>query len=303
MSSTSVSTRPRNFRLDRWRQQGRSFATEYFSQTSGVVGLIIMVLAVLVALLAPVMFPAHLLDVTATDLPANMPPSLEHPLGTDPRGIDVVALVAWGARASLLVGFAATGVSMVIGTVVGMAAGHFPGLIQGLLMRFIDFFLVIPSLVLAITLSAIIGPGIQTIIIAIGVTGWAGTARLVRSQTMTIENEAYLERATALGAGDAHILTKHVLPGVMPLVLAQTTLTVALSVIAESTLSFLGLGDPSTVSWGSMLKLATDSGAATAGYWWFVLAPGVAIVIVVLGFTLVGRAMESVFNPTLRGAK
>jgi peptide/nickel transport system permease protein len=213
----------------------------------------------------------------------------------------VLALLVWGARVSLLVGFSATAVSMVIGTIVGMAAGHFTGTAQAVLMRVIDFFLVVPGLVLAIVLSSVIGPGVATIIIAIGITSWAGTARLVRSQTLTVEARPYIERSWALGASDGHIITKHVLPAVMPLVLANTTLTVGSAVIAESTLSFLGLGDPGSISWGSMLKTALDTGAATGGYWWYVLTPGIAIVIVVLSFTLVGRAVESVINPTLRG--
>ena len=160
-----------------------------------------------------------------------------------------------GSRASLLVAFSATAISMIIGTLMGMASGHFSGITQGVLMRVIDFFLVVPQLVLALTLSAIIGPGVTTIIIAIGVTGWAATARVVRSQTLTIETQAYIDRSRALGSGDVHILGRHVLPGVMPLVLAQTNSgPAALAVIAESTLAFLGLGDPATASWGSMLK-------------------------------------------------
>ena len=212
----------------------------------------------------------------------------------------MLALLIWGARISLVVGFAATLVSMVIGTVMGMAAGHFTGATQAVLMRVIDFFLVVPGLVLAIVLSSVIGPGVATIVIAIGVTSWAGTARLVRSQTLTVESRPYIERAWALGAGDSHIIGRHVLPAVMPLVLANTTLTVGSAIIAESTLSFLGLGDPGSISWGAMLKSALDTGAATGGYWWYVMPPGLAIVVV-LCFTLVGRALESVINPTLRG--
>lgn len=301
-TTTPVVTK-RALASSRRKQQLAAFWRDFRSQPSGIVGLVIMGLAVLAAVLAPVLFPAQVLDVTATTAAANEPPSPAHPFGTDPRGIDVLAMTVWGARASLLVGFVATAISMCIGTVVGMASGHFHGWTGAVLMRIIDFFLVVPALVLALTLSAIIGPGLGTIIMAIGVTGWASTARVVRAQTMTIETQAYLERSRALGASDGHLLARHVLPGVMPLVLANTTLAVALAIIAESTLAFLGLGDPSQVSWGSMLKLALDSGAATAGYWWFVLAPGLAIVLVVLAFTLVGRAMESVFNPTLRGEK
>jgi peptide/nickel transport system permease protein len=256
---------------------------------------------ILLAAVIPFFAPASVLDVTQVTAGRNEPPSPANPLGTDPAGRSVLALLIWGARISLVVGFAATLVSMVIGTVMGMAAGHFTGATQAVLMRVIDFFLVVPGLVLAIVLSSIIGPGILTIVVAIGVTSWAGTARLVRSQTLTVEARPYIERSWALGASDAHVIGRHVLPAVMPLVLANTTLTVGSAIIAESTLSFLGLGDPSSVSWGAMLKSALDTGAATGGYWWYVLPPGLAIVLVVLCFTLVGRALESVINPTLRG--
>ncbi|MET0694355.1 MAG: ABC transporter permease, partial [Propionibacteriaceae bacterium] len=263
----------------RRRAQAAEVAREFAANRSGLVGLILLVVVILLALLAPVLVPIETLDVTRLTAGQNEPPSSTHWLGTDPAGRDVVGLLLWGSRISLLVGFAATAVSMIIGTVVGMAAGHFHGGLQAVIMRIIDFFLVIPGLVLAIVLSSVLSRGVWTIIIAIGVTSWASTARVVRSQTLTIEARDYIERSRALGACDAHILGKHVLPAVMPLVLANTTLTVGSAVIAESTLSFLGLGDPTTISWGSMLKTALDTGAATAGFWWFVLPPGLAIVV------------------------
>ncbi|WP_051973162.1 ABC transporter permease [Cryobacterium sp. MLB-32] len=301
--SDQTRTRPRtvNVAAARRRQRAGEVWKEFASNRSGLVGLVVLLAVIALAVLAPLLAPASTLDVTQITAPQNDPPSLAHPLGTDPAGRSVLALLIWGARVSLLVGFSATLVSMVIGTVMGMAAGHFTGAAQAVLMRVIDFFLVVPSLVLAIVLSSVIGPGVVTIVVAIGITSWAGTARLVRSQTLTVEARPYIERAWALGASDAHVIGKHVLPAVMPLVLANTTLTVGSAIIAESTLSFLGLGDPSNISWGSMLKTALDTGAATGGYWWYVLPPGLAIVVVVLSFTLVGRAMESVINPTLRG--
>jgi peptide/nickel transport system permease protein len=288
-----AAARRRQGLADGWREFARNRA--------GLIGLIILLAVILLAAVIPLFAPASVLDVTQVTAGRNEPPSLANPLGTDPAGRSVLALLIWGARISLVVGFAATLVSMVIGTVMGMAAGHFTGATQAVLMRVIDFFLVVPGLVLAIVLSSIIGPGIATIVVAIGVTSWAGTARLVRSQTLTVEARPYIERSWALGASDAHVIGRHVLPAVLPLVLANTTLTVGSAIIAESTLSFLGLGDPSSISWGAMLKSALDTGAATGGYWWYVLPPGLAIVLVVLCFTLVGRALESVINPTLRG--
>ncbi|SDR80156.1 peptide/nickel transport system permease protein [Friedmanniella luteola] len=299
--STASPARAGSAAAARRRAQAAEVVREFAANRSGVVGLALLLAVILLALLTPVLIPRETLDVTRLTAAQNEPPSAAHWLGTDPAGRDVVALLLWGSRISLLVGFAATAVSMVIGTVVGMAAGHFTGWAQAVIMRVIDFFLVIPGLVLAIVLSSVLSRGVWTIIIAIGVTSWAATARIVRSQTLSIEARDYIERSRALGAGDVHILGKHVLPAVLPLVLANTTLTVGSAVIAESTLSFLGLGDPTTISWGSMLKTALDTGAATAGFWWFVLPPGLAIVVVVLSFTLVGRALEAVVNPTLRG--
>ncbi len=303
MSTTTGSTGTRrvNVAAARRRQALAEGWKEFARNRAGLIGLIILLAVIALAAVIPLFAPASVLDVTQVTAGRNEPPSLANPLGTDPAGRSVLALLIWGARISLVVGFAATLVSMVIGTVMGMAAGHFTGATQAVLMRLIDFFLVVPGLVLAIVLSSIIGPGIATIVVAIGVTSWAGTARLVRSQTLTVEARPYIERAWALGASDGHVITRHVLPAVMPLVLANTTLTVGSAIIAESTLAFLGLGDPSSVSWGGMLKSALDTGAATGGYWWYVLPPGLAIVLVVLSFTLVGRALESVINPTLRG--
>ncbi len=154
---------------------------------------------------------------------------------------------------------------------------------------------------LAIALASVrAGAGTGMIIVAIGVTSWPGTARLIRAQTLTVEARPYVERSRALGAGHGHIMARHVLPNVMPLVLANTTLTVAGAIIAESTLAFLGVGDLTKTSWGQMLQSAQRSGAISDGSWWYLLAPGLAIVLVVLAFTLVGRALEVVLNPRLR---
>jgi peptide/nickel transport system permease protein len=235
-----------------------------------------------------------------TDQPKFAPPSPAHLLGTDHQGREIWVRMLWGAQVSLIVGFCATLMSMVIGTVMGIAAGHFTGITGGIIMRIIDFFLVLPSLILAIVLSSVLSRGVFTIVIAIGLTSWAGTARVVRSQTLTVEARDYVERSRVLGAGHWHVIGKHLLPAVMPLVLANTTLTVGSAIISESTLSFLGLGDTTKQSWGGILKNAMDYSAATAGYWWYVLVPGIAIVLVVLAFTMVGRAVEGIVNPTLR---
>lgn len=286
---------------DHRRHKLRENLREFARNVPGLVGVLALLVVIGLALLAPVLVPRETLDVTRVTASTNEPPSARHLLGTDPSGRDVLSMLLWGSRISLLVGFTATIVSMVIGTSVGMLTGHLKGAGEWIMLRVIDFFLVIPSLVLAIVLSTVMpGSGVLTIIIALGVTSWAGTARVVRSQTLAVEARPYIERARALGSSGGHIIGYHVLPAVMPLVLANTTLAVGSAIISESTLSFLGLGDPTAISWGSMLKTALDTGSATAGYWWYVLPPGLAIVVVVLCFTLVGRALESVVNPTLR---
>jgi peptide/nickel transport system permease protein len=287
-----------------WRRR-RAAAGQFWSDfrryPAGMTGLVVLAVIIILALLAPVLAPSRMLDVTQLlDSPRYAPPSLAHPFGTDDQGRELWVRMLWGSRVSLVVGFAATAMSMIIGTIIGIAAGHFTGWVGGLLMRIVDFFLVLPSLILAIVLSSVLSRGVMTIVIAIGLTSWAGTARVVRSQTLSVESRDYVERARVLGAGHWHIIVKHLLPAVMPLVLANTTLTVGSAIIAESTLSFLGLGDPSKQSWGTILKNSMDLSAATSGYWWYVLIPGLAILLVVLAFTLVGRVVETIVNPTLR---
>lgn len=268
--------------------------------TAGMAGLGILVFFALVAVLAPVLFPPETISVTqATGAPLS-PPSAGFPLGTDDAGRSMMALLAWGARVSLVVGISATVISMLIGTAVGISSGHYRGWGGAALERLTDWFLVIPFLPLAIVLATVLGGGSTlTIIVVIGITSWAGTARLIRAQTLSVEGRPYLERARALGAGNWHQMTRHVLPNVMPLVLANTTLTVAIAILSETTLSFLGLGDPLRPSWGATLDAAFSSGAVSSGAWWWIVPPGLCVVLVVLAFTLIGRALETIVNPRL----
>lgn len=289
-----------------WRRRRAGLSRtwhEFATQKAALTGFVLLVLTVLLALLLPVLGNSDGLDVTkATGRPLS-PPDGQFWLGTDIDGRSVLLLTLWGTRISLLVGFSATVLSVFIGTVIGVTAAHFGGWVSTILLRFTDFFLVLPSLVLAIALSAVLPQGIWTIVLAIGVTAWPSTARLVRAQTLTIESRPYIERARALGGGHLHVVGKHVLPGVAPLVLANTTLVVGNSIIADATLSFLGVGDPSSISWGAMLETALNNGAVSRGAWWNLLPPGIAIVLVVLLFTLVGRGLETVLNPRLKGQR
>jgi len=221
-------------------------------------------------------------------------------MGTDENGRSVLTLLIWGARISLFVGLFATFISMLIGTLVGLVSGYFGGWVGRITFRLTEWVLVIPFLPLAIVLATVLGRSLFNIVLVIGVTSWPGTALLIRSQTLSIRERAYVERAQAIGAGRGHQIGKHVLPNVMPMVFANTTLTVAIAILSETTLSFLGLGDPTRTSWGTMLDSAFEVGAITTGCWWYIVPPGVCVVLVVLAFTLIGQALEEVLNPRLR---
>jgi peptide/nickel transport system permease protein len=284
----------------RRRDSARRTWREFRSHRSGVVGLGILAVFTTLALAAPLLADESGLLVTQATGQVLDAPSSKFWLGTDDSGRSVLTLLIWGARVSLFVGLLATAISMVIGTLIGLTSGHFKGWISAALYRFTEWFLVIPFLPLAIVLATVLGRGLFTIALVIGVSTWSGTAMLIRSQTLSIEARPYLERARVLGAGHWHQMTRHVLPNVMPMVFANTTLTVAVAILTETTLSFLGLGDPLRVSWGSMLESAFSAGAMTTGAWWYIIPPGVCVILVVLSFTLIGRALEEIFNPRLR---
>ncbi|MEU5596373.1 ABC transporter permease [Streptomyces sp. NPDC020298] len=287
----------------RRRRSAVRFWRSYRAHRAGLVGLAALVLFALVALTAPLTAGSGVTGVTDAPGDPLQAPSGEFPLGTDRFGRSVLGLVVWGSRVSLLVGLLAAVLSVAIGAVVGVTAGHFKGVYATVLMRITDWFLVMPTLVLAIALATVMSRSLGTVILAIGVTSWPTTARLVRAQTLAVESRPYIERAKALGGGHWHVMTRHVLPNVMPLVLAQTTLMISSSVLAEATLAFLGLGDPTVVSWGGLLQDAREAGAVSAGDWWYLVPPGIAIALVALAFTLCGRAVESVLDPRLGVAR
>lgn len=273
---------------------------EFRRHPSGVIGMVVLILFALVAIFAPVLVDSVGLSRSkAPGLPLESP-SPDYWLGTDEFGRPVLTLLIYGARVSLLVGLLATLISMVLGTVIGIASGYSSGWVGATLFRLTEWFLVIPFLPLALVLATLLGGSLFTIAFVIGVTSWPGTTLLIRSQTLSIITRPYMERARVLGAGDWHQMSRHILPNVMPMVFANTTLTVAGAILSETTLSFLGFGDPTRVSWGTMLDSAFGSGALTLGAWWFLFPPGVCVVLVVLSFTLVGQALEEIFNPRLR---
>ncbi|MFC8368956.1 ABC transporter permease [Streptomyces sp. NPDC057239] len=291
--------RPRALAWQRRRASAARFWRQYRTHQAGLFGLATLALFALLALTAPLVVGSDVADVTGAPGSPLERPSAELPFGADRFGRNLLGLVIWGARVSLLVGLLAAVLSVAIGTVIGVTAGHFRGWYATVVMRITDWFLVMPTLVLAIALATVMSRSLLTIVVAIGVTTWPTTARLVRAQTLAVETRPYIERARALGGGHWHIMSRHVLPNVMPLVLAQTTLIISSAILAEATLAFLGLGDPTVVSWGGLLQDAREAGAVSAGHWWYLVPPGIAIAVVALAFTLCGRAVESVLNPRL----
>jgi peptide/nickel transport system permease protein len=278
----------------------RNFIKVFSHNKLGMIGLVMLLLSILVAILATWISPYKLDSnekITIEDVYA--PPSLQHFFGTDDAGKDVLTNFIHGSQVSLIVGFFASFISIFIGGVIGLSAGYFGGRIENLLMRFTDIVLVIPALPLAVVLVALTKPSLINIIIVIGVLGWTSTARLVRSQTLSVKERKFVLRARAIGSGHYHIIARHILPHVLPLLVANTVLVISLAILEESTLSFLGLSDPTRVSWGQMLNFAFTRGGVSAGAWWALLTPGVGIVWVVLGCTLLGHGLEQVLNPRL----
>ncbi len=303
-ADSPVAVRPLTARQVTWRRRkaaaGRTWQ-EFRRHKPGVAGLCVLILFALVAVCAPLIVDSSGLSRISALGGVLAPPNSSYWLGTDEYGRSVLTLLIYGARISLLVGLLATVISMVLGTLIGIASGFVAGPIGGVLFRLTEWFLVIPFLPLALVLATLLGSSLLTVAFVIGVTSWPGTALLIRSQTLSIKERPYMERARALGAGGWHQMARHILPNVMPMVFANTTLTVAGAILAETTLSFLGFGDPTRVSWGTMLDSAFSNGALSLGAWWFLFPPGICVVLVVLSFTLVGQALEEIFNPRLRG--
>ena len=277
---------------------------QYRQSWMGMIGLGILVFFVIIAVFAPLLADkCDLSPLCHPENPALSPPSAQFWFGTDWQGRSVLSLTIWGSRVSLIVGLAATLITVVIGTGIGLVAGYYGGWKETGLMRLTDWFLVIPFLPLAIVLSVILEPSLYTVIFVIGITSWPSTARVIRAQVLTLKTRGYVERSRALGSKDFRLVTRHILPNVGPLIFANTVLIVAIAILTETTLSFLGLGPDPTVniSWGTILEQAFGQGAAFSGYWWWIVPPGVAIVLLVLSFTMIGYALDDILNPKLRG--
>lgn len=227
-------------------------------------------------------------------------PSWKHILGTNDIGQDLFSELVYGARITLLVGFSAAVSATLIGTIVGLFAGYYGGVVDYVLTSITDTMLLLPMLPLMVLLASILGQGYQNIVLVLTIFSWPGVARVIRSQVISVKSAPYVEAAKAIGAGDLRIMFKHILPQLVPIQLAYITLSTGGAMLAEAALSFLGLGNPTQKSWGMMIYWAQRTGAITSGAWWWIIAPGIMITVSVLGFALIGYALEEYFNPKLR---
>ncbi|HEX3264858.1 MAG TPA: ABC transporter permease [Candidatus Limnocylindrales bacterium] len=296
-------------RISRRGRRVRDFLGRALGRADGLVGIAILAVFSVVAI-APSLFVGPLETViTASGKPLD-PPSLQHLFGTEELGRDMLNLTVHGARISMAIGLMATVITIVIGALVGILSGFVGGVLDNVLMRISDFFLVLPTIVLALILAPIIldiiGPqaeflGIRAtllvIVVVIGLTSWATTARVIRSQVLSVKERMFVDRARVIGSSSLRIMWRHILPNVMNLIVAQAVLTFATAVFTETTLAFIGLGDPTAPSWGELLNSAQSSGAPGLGAWWYIAPPAVAVVLVVLSFTLVGNALDDLLNP------
>ncbi len=274
-----------------WIEALRMFARN----RSAIVGMVLLTIVVGIALLGPWLIPADPFEITAA--PMTPPFSAEAWLGTDYLGRDVLMTLIYGGRATLLVGVVAALLSVIIGITLGATAGYYGGRIDAILMRVTEFFQVLPALLFAMVLVTLFSPTLVTVTLAIGIVSWTGTARLTRAEFMKIRGLEFVRAERAIGARDARIIWKVILPNAFPPLVVSATLAVGVAILFEAGLSFLGLGDPNQMSWGLMIG---SSRQYVLSSWWAVTFPGAAIFITVLAVSLIGDGLNDALNPKLR---
>ncbi|MCO5145393.1 MAG: ABC transporter permease [Aquamicrobium sp.] len=272
---------------DFWRRYRRNYGA--------VIGLVVLAFVILVALTAPLIFP----DSPWRMVQRPFLPPFEmraYPLGTDTLGRNVIAGLAYGAQISLLIGLVSTIVALVIGIPIGALAGYFGGMVDDGLMRFTEFFQTVPSFALAIVLVAIFQPSIYSIVGAIAIVSWPPVARLVRGEVLSLRSREYVEAAILSGQTHSTIIWRQILPNTLSPIIVLASLMVATAILLESSLSFLGLGDPNMMSWGYMIGAART---VIRQAWWLSFFPGVAILLTVLALNLIGEGLNDALNPRL----
>lgn len=275
------------------KQRYAKFARKFRRNTKAMIGLGIVLTLVLVAIFAPFIAPYSISATSVED--RTEAPSLEHPFGTDDLGRDIFSRVVMGSRISLKVGFGAITAALVVGTVIGVVSGYFGGLVDETLMRFMDAAMSFPPVLLALTVMVVLGPELQNVILALAFVYTPYIARVGRSAALSESNEAYVETAVSRGEGNGYIVFREVLPNCMAPLLVQGSLNIAFAMLAEASLSFLGLGaQPPTPSWGLMINVGRGFLQSAP---WMVLFPGAAIAITVIGFNMLGDGLRDVLDP------
>ena len=263
------------------------------SNRTAVAGSLVLLVLILVAVFADAISPTQYDTVSRNRLTA---PSLAYPLGTDDLGKDVLSGVIYGSRISLVIGFSSAFLATLIGVTLGLISGFYGGRIDDLLMRFTEAVLIIPRFFLVLMVIAVVGTNTMLLIAIIGLTSWPSSARLLRAEILSLRELEFVESARAMGSSNARIMVRHLLPNALHPVVVNGTLGIASAILLEAGLSFLGLGDPSVVSWGQMLQNAQQYFTRA---WWMSVFPGAAIFVTVLAFNLVGDGLNDVLNPKI----
>jgi len=280
-----------------YRRKLGDFWRLYRRSALGKLGLIIVSFFVIVAVAAPWIAPFDPFSFVGDPF---LKPSSTHILGTDQVGRDILSRVIYGTRISLLIGLVASAMTIGLGTVIGLVSGYLGGWVDNALMRITDLFIIIPALPLMLIMASILGKGMTNIIIVITVVGWTATARMVRSQTLSLKERPFTEASRAIGSTDLHTIARHIVPNVFPLVFANGMIAIVDAILSEAGLSFLGFGDPSAPSWGMVLHFADNAGATVNGYWWYIVPPGICIMLLVMGFAFISYSTDQILNPRLR---
>lgn len=280
--------------------KGLANAWKQFSRSKlGVVGLVITIVFAFLAVAAPFISPY---DPRSSFLAATFsPPSSKHLLGTDDVGRDVFSQIIYGSRISLIVGLLAAAVGTLLGTIIGLFSGYFGGVLDDILMRLTDIFLIIPFIPLAIMFALYLGPSIWIVVLLFGFFGWPPTAKQIRSQILSLKEAPFVEAARAIGASNLRIIFIHLLPNVMGVIIANVITRTVFAILAEAGLAFLGASDPRNISWGMMIFYALRSGAFLRGAWWTYIPAGFCIALLACGFAFFGHGITLALNPRLRG--
>ena len=292
MNTTVTASKRRSF--------SRSLPVRVWRHKKGKIGSILVLFLILCAIFAPIIAPFDPYDVTQR-AERGLSPSLQHPLGTTINtGQDIFSMLIYGARVSIAIGIITGLLIAALGCIAGVFSGYMGGAADMLVMRVVDVLLVIPTLPITIVLTNLFGRNYFMIVFIFTIFGWTGLARVIRSQVLVLKSSNYVKAAEIAGASRMRIMFKHILPGCSHLIIMSTALTCAGIMVAEAGLSFLGLGDPTAISWGKMLADAQSGGALLFGHWWWIMAPGIGIFLSVFAFMRIGLALEEILNPRMK---